>query len=156
MPNPRPAKSVESFGPEIFEALIEGSKRAITLELPYKKAIAFRQRANMLRAAMRETQHEKYKVVAQTTLRVIWGKEAGYAETPEAKNTQNVRFPVNKTVPAKLVISPADSEFGDALRAAGVDIKPLSTEATPETPEAKPFGDDILEQFMRETPDEVK
>lgn len=150
MPKTRAPKSVESFGPEIFEALIEGSKREIVLELPYKKAVSFRQRANMLRAAMREIGHEKYKVVAQTTLRIMWGKEAGYEDVPEKKNTQNVRSPVVKSTPAKLIISPADSEFGEALKKAGVEIKPLSIEDKTSGTEPKDFGDDVLEQFMRE------
>lgn len=148
----RAPKSIESFGPEIFEALIEGSKREIVLELPYKKAVAFRQRANALRAAMREAGHEKAKIVAQTTLKIVWGKEAGFEETLEKRNTQNVRFPISKTTPAKLIICPADAEFGDALRKAGVELRPLSAKpetSDPSTPPEDDFGDDILNQFLK-------
>jgi len=107
MPRKREAKTVEAFGPEIFEALL-----------------------------------------AQTTLRIAWGKEAGYEQTPEKRNTQNVRFPVNRATPAKLIISPADSEFGDALKKAGITLRPLSPVS--EGPSAKPVMDDILEQFLKD------
>lgn len=154
----RTPRGVESFGPEVFEALIEGSKREIVLELPYKKAVAFRQRANSLRAAMREAGHEKYKIVAQTTLRIVWGRDAGYDETAEKRSSQNVRFPVSKLVPAKLIISPADNEFGEALRKAGVTIKPLGADPIVETTSPEPeIGSDILEQYLFKEPDtEVK
>lgn len=146
----RTPKGVESFGPEVFEALIEGSKREIILELPYKKAIAFRQRANSLRSAMRAAGHEKYKIVAQTTLRILWGKEAGYDETPEKRSSQNVRFPVSKLIPAKLIISPADNEFGEALRKAGVTIKPLDSDpiVSEHKEPTSDLGSDILQQFL--------
>ena len=156
MTNPRAPKTVESFGPEIFEALITGSQREIVLELPYKKAVMFRQRANSLRAAMQKSNHPQYKIVAQTTLRIIWGLEAGYAEIPERRNTQNVRSPANRIAPAKFIISPADSEFSEALRKAGVTIRPLSSvePLKPSPPkEEAPLFNDILEQLMTEKPD---
>lgn len=148
----RAPKGVESFGPEIFEALIEGSKREIILELPYKKAVAFRQRMNSLRAAMRESGHEKSKIVAQTTIRILWGKDAGYDnDTAEKRSSQNVRAPISKMTPSKLVISPADSEFSEALRKAGVTIKPLGTDAPATVPvdaPARDIGSDILQRFL--------
>lgn len=148
-PKTRPSKDVSSFGPEIFEALIEGSKREIVLELPYRKAVFFRQRANSLRAAMRAAGHEKSSIVAQTTLRILWGHEAGYEDVPEKKSPQGVRFPINKMAPAKLVITPADKEFSEALKKAGVTIRPLTEDTSP-SPKThiEPTGYDILERFM--------
>lgn len=147
----RTHKPIESFGPEVLQGLIEGSKREVILELPYRKAVFFRQRANALRAEMRRQSHELYRVVSQATLRILWGKEAGYDEALEKKSSTNVRFPVNKETPAKLIISPADKEFTEALKKAGVELPPPPTDPLPNT-ESPDEGTDILEHYLRETP----
>lgn len=151
----RPAKPIDSFGPEIFQALVEGSKREITVDLPYRQAVAFRQRANQLRAEMRRQGHEMYKVVSGTTLRVVWGEEAGLAPVKQRKTSKNVSFPESKNAPAKLIISPADKQFGEALRKAGVSLEPLSIPKPTQSPASTPSVDnepdvlDILEGYLR-------
>lgn len=147
----RTPKPVESFGPELFQALIEGSKKEIVLELPYRKAVHFRQRINSLRSAMQRQNHVMYTAVSQATVHVLWGEDAGFNAVPETKSSTNVRFPVNKNTPAKLTITPADSELAAALKKAGVEVRPLSPDPVPNTgtPDAEP---DILETLMKETP----
>jgi hypothetical protein len=147
----RTPKPIESFGPEVLQGLIEGSKRELILELPYRKAVFFRQRANALRAEMRRQNHDLYRVVSQATLRIVWGTEAGYDETPERKSQTNVRFPINKNTPAKLIITPADKEFGEALEKAGVKLPPVPVDPVPNT-EGPDTGTDILESYLKEEP----
>jgi hypothetical protein len=144
-------KPVESFGPEILQALIDGSKREITVELPYRRAVLFRSRVNSLRAAMRQTKHELYPVVSQATVRILWGEDAGMTPVVEKKSSTNVRFPANKNTIVKLVITPADAEFGDALKKAGVEVKPLSPDPVPNTGTGE-TSEDILANYLREEP----
>jgi hypothetical protein len=147
----RAPKPVESFGPEVLQALIEGSKREIVLELPYRKAVFFRQRVNALRAEMRRQNHEMYKIVSQATVRILWGADAELPDVPERRSLTNVRFPMNKNIPAKLVITPADKEFGEALKRAGVEVKPLTPDPIPNTRTTEP-SEDILESYLKEEP----
>lgn len=147
----RPPKTIESFGPEVLQGLIEGSKREITLELPYRKAAFFRQRANALRAAMRAQKHTMYPAVSQATIRIIWGEEAGLDKIPETKSEKGVRAPANRNERVKLVISPADSEFGEALKQAGVEVKPLSLHPPPNTGSTTPV-EDVLADYLKEEP----
>lgn len=146
---PRP---VESFGAEVMQALIEGSKKRIVLTLPYRKAVFFRQRVNQLRVAMRDMKppHSLYKVVSTTSLSIEWD-----ANTETKKNVKNVRRPASMDAPVRLIISPADSEFGDALRKAGVTIKPLTEDPIvvpppiEHTPSPKAEGD-VLAEYVRD------
>lgn len=147
----RAPKPVESFGAEVLQALIEGSKREITLKLPYRKAAFFRQRVNALRAEMRRQNHVMYPVVSQATVRILWGEDAGMETIAEKKSSTNVRFPLNKDSIVKLVISPADKEFGDALREAGVEVKPLSPDPVPNT-ETPSDMSNILSEYLKEEP----
>jgi hypothetical protein len=151
----RASKPVESFGPEVLQALIEGSKREIVLELPYRKAAFFRQRVNALRAEMRKQNHQLYPVVSQATIRVIWGEEAGFPPTQERRSSTNVRFPADKNTKVKLIIAPADSEFAEALKRAGVEVKPFSPDLVSNT-EKSDGVTSILETYLKEPPAQVK
>lgn len=142
-------KPIESFGPEVFQALIEGSKKEIRLPLSWRKACYWRHRANALRAEMRRQNHPQYKVMSGATLRI---------EIPPGtdikKSSRNVSCPKSPEAPVFLVISPADAEFGEALRKVGVEIKPLElTKPNTETPSlvAPDPGpeSDILSDFLK-------
>lgn len=150
----RAPKPVESFGPEILQALIEGSKREIILDLPYRKAVFWRQRINALRAEMRRQGHSLYKVVSQATVTVRWGKDAGLEEVTERKSSTNVRFPANKEVPAKLIITPADKELGEALKKAGVELKTLTPD--PESNTEPSESGSVLSSYLKEESHDTK
>jgi hypothetical protein len=150
MKAPRSPKPVESFGPEVLQALIEGSKREIILELPFRKAVFFRQRINALRAEMRRQDHKLYPVVSQATVRILWGEDAGYDKVSEHKSSTGVRHPVNRDAPVKLKITPADAEFGEALKKAGVEVKTLNTDV-PIT-ESDETVEDVLANYLKEEP----
>lgn len=142
----RAPKPIESFGPEILQALIEGSKREINITLPYRKAVYFRSRVNALRYEMRAQKHHLYPVVSQATVRIVWDKDV-----TEKKSPTNVRFPANKDTSVKLIISPADAEFSEALKAAGIEVKPLDTELLPNTETAESTAD-VLSEYLKENP----
>lgn len=149
----RPPKPIESFGPELLQALIDGSKKEITLDLTYRQAVYYRQRMNALRAEMRRQNHQLYPLVSQATIRVVWGEDAGLPAVDEKKSSTNVRFPSNKSTPSKLVISPPDASLGAALKKAGVEVRPLAPDSVPNTG-TQDVGDDVLESYLREEPPE--
>lgn len=121
---PRSPNPVSSFGPELLNALIEGSKRRLEVkDVTYREAVKFRQRCHQLRHRMRIEGHQLAEIVAKTRLSIVWDKaivetlytskkRVGYPKDPEAKVT--------------LVIEPHDSEFRDALAAAGITIRPIT------------------------------
>jgi hypothetical protein len=139
---PLPLKPVESFGPEIFQALVEGSKRRIELRLPYAKAVYFRMRVNQLRNQMRLQGHEGYSAVSQARLTIAFD-----SATPIRKSRRGVRIPMDVNVPVTLIISPSDSEFADILAQAGVMVPQLSNETS--TAPSIPIEDDVLAEFLK-------
>jgi hypothetical protein len=141
--NPRPPKPIESFGPELFQALLDGSKREVKFQLPYRKAVHFRQRINQLRAAMRDLKHEHYPLASQAKITISWPDN-----TETSKSSRNVRFPKDMNTICDVVIMPSDSEFNDVLKSAGVNIKPLDPPTTPSTPIVE---EDILASYVKES-----
>lgn len=141
MSKPRPPKPIESFGPELFRALIEGAKRRVEFELPYRKAIHFRQRANQLRNEMRKQGHEQANVVSQAKIAISWPDSAMVN-----RSSRNVRHPSDPNTPCTVTIAPADSEFTDVLKTAGIEVPTLTpTEPTPGYTSAE---EDILAQYL--------
>lgn len=140
MTKPRSPRPVESFGPEIFQALVEGSKRKIELELPYDKAIYFRLRVNQLRHQMRSQGHPLYSVASQAKVTISWPEG-----THIRKSSKGVRIPVDPKTLVRLTIAPADSEFAEALSKVGVNVPTLS----PDTIVSHPIDDDILAEFIK-------
>lgn len=121
-PKPRTYPLV-SFGPEIFNALVEGSRREITISLPtYRLAIHFQQRIHMLRKALRESRHELSAVVQRARTSVVWGERAGQKAVEETSNSRGVRRPVDPETPCKVIIRPQDAQFAAAIKAAGVHV----------------------------------
>lgn len=139
--NPRPQKPIASFGPELFRALIEGAKREIKLELPFRKAVHFRMRINQLRNQMRLQNHPEYSIASQAKITITWPEE-----TPTSKSSRNVKYPSDPNTLCTVTILPSDSEFANALKAAGVEVPPLSDTTLPE---AKTVEEDILTTFLQ-------
>jgi hypothetical protein len=147
MSKPRP---IESFGRDLMAALLEGAKRPVHLQLPYKKAVHFTQRVNFMRREMERQKHPEYPAASQAKLTISWPEG-----TEVQRSSRGVASPVNKQVECTVTIAPADSEFGDAIRKAGVQVKDLSSDPLAETPaEGKvnespdPF-DDILASYVK-------
>lgn len=95
---------------------------------------------------MRQQKHHLYPVVSQATVRIVWDKDV-----TEKKSSTNVRFPANRDTPVSLIISPADAEFGEALKLAGVEVKALDTDLLPNT-ETPSDAADVLAEYLKETP----
>lgn len=112
--------SIESFGPELLAALVKGSREPVTVKVPYRTAIALTQRLNKLRYIMQHKGHSLYSIVARVKITTAWGERAGLPPADEVRSRKNVARPVDPEAPSVLTLSPHDSEFTDALRAAGV------------------------------------
>lgn len=138
----RPPKPVESFGPELFQALVDGSKREIILKLPYDQAVRFRLRINQLREAMRQVEHPKYLAVSQARITIKWPPDTATRKYPGGN-----LWPVNKKVLCDVIVSPNDFEFRSALQSAGVTIQDTPS-TIPQAEEVKE-EQDILAEFLR-------
>ena|SRR5258706_9934156 len=143
---PKTPTPIESFGPELLNALIEGSKREIRIPTTYKAAVKFRQRCHQLRTRMREDKHPMYSTAARTRITILYGKAAGLTPVDELQNSKKVKYPKDPGVPALLVIAPHDSEFTKALEDAGIGVKPLDLNLEP-----APTGvANVLDQYGKE------
>jgi hypothetical protein len=140
--SPRPPKPIESFGPEIFQALIEGAKRKVEFDLPYRKAVHFRQRVNQLRNQMRLQKHEHYAMASQARITITWPDD-----TPCNKSANGIRSPKDINTPVHVTIAPADAEFAGILEKAGVKVPELNTPLSPTKVE-----DDILAAYVKDNP----
>lgn len=127
-PQPPPEKAprpVESFGPELFAALLKGATEEVKVPMTWRQAVRFRQRVHQMREAMRRTSHPKYEICTKVRI----GIEVPF-DCPTVKSGRH-KVPVDKGIKVTLVLSPNDSEFGPLLAAAGV--RPLAEiEATTE------------------------
>jgi hypothetical protein len=139
------AKPIESFGAELLAALVEGAKRKVEVRLPYKKAVHLTQRINMLRREMQQQGHPQYSVASQARLSVSWPPD-----TDVRKTSRGVSIPVNRMTMCTVTIQPADSQFGDALRAAGVVVPTLKHDPTEDIKPSAPrsIEDDILASYV--------
>lgn len=150
----KPIHTVDHFGPEIMAALLRGSKESFAVSMPYREAVRFHMRLNSLRKAMRETEHEKYPVVAKTKIRIVFGKDAGFPEVPVTRNSKNTAHPVDRSTPSKVIIEPHDREFAAALEKAGITADELQGDPLADfTPEPSPLGEipgeqDYLDQIV--------
>jgi len=141
---------LESFGPELFNALIEGSKRKITIPTDYRTAVKFRIRVHQLRHRLREDAHPLYGIAARTKVTIEWDE----TKVETIVSRKKVHFPKNPLAPVTLTIAPHDSQFSEALAAAGIDVKtPLDSElltspqGEPEASPERPTLDDLLKDF---------
>ena len=140
MSKARPLKPIESFSPELFRALIEGAKREITFDLPYRKAVHLRMRLNQLRNLMRLQKHEHAAMVSQAVVTISWPDD-----TPVNKSSRNVKTPKDINTICMVKIAPSDSEYSAVLKAAGVTVPSLSSE-----PVSSKVEDDILSSYLKE------
>lgn len=136
--------ALTTFGPEIMASLVEGSRREVVIELPYRDAIVLRQRMHQLRARMREDKHPLCTIVSAAKVTIRWGPEV-----PTSRSRRGVHYPTNNQSLVDLVIRPQDSTFRLALEKAGIKIdlpEPVfAHEASgTETPEH------IIESFLKE------
>jgi hypothetical protein len=127
----RPRDPIESFGAEVFNALIEGSRREFRIPTTYREASLFRVRAHKLRKQMQLDAHPLYSVAARTKITIEWDENA--VET--IRTAKRVRLPKDTNSPVTLVIAPHDSQFTDALIRAGLGVKPQQP-TSPESPPA--------------------
>lgn len=142
-PKPRSSRPIESFGPEIFQTLVEGAKRKIELQLPYHRAAYFRARANQLRHRMRLEGHPHYSSVSQAKITITWE-----STTPIRRTARNVRIPLDPAALCTLTIAPYDSEFTEALAAVGINVPHLSPIDDPLT-QPQSHVEDILAEFLK-------
>lgn len=137
MSTPKTKYPIESFGPELMAALIAGGRKVVTLEFKSKNmAHRFQMRVNMLRARMRELNHPDFKVASRARVSIYWGEKGGWPDDPDGKEH------------GKVIITPRDSEFGDALKDAKVKVEelandPLEESYTPGTNEPEKFKDPL-------------
>ena len=107
---------VDSFGPELMEALLKGALNSYWVELPYSVAVKLRQRLYQLRLAMMEHRHEKYTLVSRVQVSI------------EIKSTgQRIggRVQALGEEPCLVEIGPSDTRFVEALKLAGVEPRGL-------------------------------
>lgn len=116
---PRPPNPIESFGPELFNALIQGSKQRFEIpNIPYREAVKFRQRCHQLRHRMRIDNHTLANVASRTRFSIEWD----HSKVHTLFTKKRVPYPKSADALVTLVIEPHDSEFRDLLKAAGIDI----------------------------------
>lgn len=140
---------IESFGPEIMQALLKGAREEIFIELPsYRSGVYFLSRIHHLRKRMQEESHEAYGVVSKARCTLLWGERAGYEKVEEVTNSQNSPRPKSKDVPVKIRIAPHDAEFAAALKKAGVEV--LKEEAAPTTAPSTSGLTSILDDYLPE------
>lgn len=126
---------VISFGPELFEALIRGSKERVEIgPMPYRVALKLQYRINHLRAAMQTETHEHATLVLRARTSITWS-----SDTPISVSRNRVRVPIDRNAPCVVIVEPHDSEFGDLLRNAGIapEVVELSSDPLADFPIAK-------------------
>lgn len=126
---------VISFGPELFEALIKGSKERVEIgPMPYRVALKLQYRINHLRAAMQTETHEHATLVLRARTSIVWPED-----TPVSVSRNRVKTPIDRNTPCTVIIEPHDSEFGTLLKAAGIapNLTELSSDPLDEFPLAK-------------------
>lgn len=133
---------ISSFGPEIFEALIQGSRKKFTISTTYRKAMQFRLQIHKLRERMREENHELYPVASRTKVSIAWEPTI-----PTKQGYHNSRRPEDIDAPVTMTIAPRDSEFTEALVAAGITIDRSHEPKLPDSTIDTPRLDSILKDW---------
>lgn len=104
---------VSSFGPELMELLIRGSKEEVRVPCESMKQMKFLQmRIQMLRGAMAREKHAQYPLATRARTTVTWNTE----KHPSRKGKQ---FPMDAE-DCVLIIRPNDSQFAEILEKAGI------------------------------------
>lgn|SRR5262245_16675457 len=123
---PKRPRPVESFGPELFAALLAASTKEVRIPMTYRQGVRFRQRIHQMREAMRLSRHPKY----ETCTRVRIGIELP-SDCVTMKSGRH-RVPTDRGIMVTVVLSPNDSEFSDILSKAGVQLpSEIESETSP-------------------------
>lgn len=141
---------IESFGPEILAALIKGSKEPVVIRFPtYRQAYSFTMRLSQLKAQMLLQKHALGSVVQRAKPSLDWGQ---HLDPPVATKYghHKTASPINHATPTTCTISPRDSEFEEALKAAGITPAELKRDVLDDVPTSPQRQDehDFLDQFM--------
>lgn len=139
MTRPKSKLPVESFGPELLQALMAGALGEVKLKMPYGRAARFRQRIYQLRHAMRQAGHEKYELCSRVRISIVWSDGSGIDTHARPDRGRE----------ALVVLSPHDSEFSSALLDAGLGISlpsapPIEAPSLDEARESRVFFDELL------------
>lgn len=145
IPKPKPPRPVESFGGEILAALLKGATDGFKVQTDYSTAIRFRLRVHQLREAMRKSGHDKYSLVARVRVTI---EPVDPNEPVDLQGRHKV--PKNRSAKYWLQLRPNDTEFGDILKNAGVDIELGSEESPSIEPSPTPATADSLEDLLRD------
>jgi hypothetical protein len=113
MMSKRSPQPVSSFGPELLAALIKGSKEPVVIKLANRtQGRTLQLRIQMLRGAMQREGHPMYAIVTRVKTSLKWGNRL----------SPDLETDVKGIKAAELHLIPRDSEFGDAIRRAGVEV----------------------------------
>lgn len=127
-----PKSPIESFGPELLNTLIAGSKQRFEISCKWSIAVRLRLRIHQLRTQMRRMKHELYPIVAKTKVSITWDEKAVETYT----GARGLKYPKSKEAPVKVIIAPHDDDFAELLKSAGIDAKrDVSGLLTPKPPE---------------------
>lgn len=151
MTAPKTKYPVSSFGPELMAFLIRAGRERIMLtfasqQVPEeegseklewdgsgkKKAHAFQRRIHTLRRRMQDEKHPDYRFAARARVSIFWGPNAVLEGAPKEWINDH-----KGDRGAIIVGRPHDTEFGDALKAAGVDV------STPGAPPIEPSPEPV-------------
>ena len=132
MTKPKTKYPIESFGPQLMEALVKGGREKVMIpfegEDGKRTAHGFQRRIHTLRQRMREESHPDYLIATRARVSILWGEKAReYFPDWEADD--------NGHRGAVIVISPQDQQFEAAL--AKMKVTPIA-----DIPE--PTIDDLL------------
>lgn len=135
---------IESFGPELMTLLLKGGREQVILRGTYRKLSNFRTRIGLLRTQMILQKHKMYPVASRAGFLLLWGKRAGeflasrnepvpagFLSDPSFKTKKNYnRYPIDRDVPALLVVQPRDLQFRSLLEDAGITSAEIGSTPT--------------------------
>jgi glycine cleavage system aminomethyltransferase T len=115
-----PKQPIESFGPELLNTLIEGTRRRVVVPCTFGTATRLRLRLHQLRTRMRELNHPLYPIAAKCKVTIEWDEN----KVPTHVGARGLKYPSSgKTAQVQLVVAPHDDDFAKILTTAGVDAK---------------------------------
>jgi hypothetical protein len=144
MTSPKTKFPIESFGPELMQALLEGGRRRLVIKfeegnrIGWRRAHKFRQRIHMLRQRMRQEGHPDYMLATRARASLFWGPRAVEEGAPAHWKEDH-----NGHLGAWLVIKPQDSEFADALAKSGIGAAGVEQPKPPATATRNPPPDSV-------------
>ena len=149
MTSPKTKYPIESFGPELMRALVEGGKRRLVIPFAgaggggKRLAHTFQRRIHTLRQRMREEKHKDYEIAMRAKVSLFVGNKAVEEGGPQEwkEDEQGKRG-------ALIVIAPQDAEFEGVLSAVGIHFdkvtQPIAQEPKAESP---PLDDSFLDEL---------